>query len=265
LLDAGSLELLVLSTSAWLEVNSLRKQAQKEPSAVHADSASIPTADAPTYPAPAQSARAFPAFNDPFASQTPAFAPAHARAVAASAGDAPAAVASESFGAPAISGPSAAAQTETQIETQTTFAPGVPLESQSAVSPSPSEVQSAIAELDPALAEPLPLGHVETAPAPPPMPAPAISPEDQEIHRKAQRFARLLVDEIKLYNQAQVSEGRQNLDLYDRLKDVIDKSRVTYQKRYGNTVAISANYLEHEIMRSLAEDNPSIMGANFRQ
>jgi hypothetical protein len=33
LLDAGSLELLVLSTSAWLEVNSLRKQAQKEPSA----------------------------------------------------------------------------------------------------------------------------------------------------------------------------------------------------------------------------------------
>ncbi len=33
LLDVGSLELLVLSTSAWLEVNSLRKQAHKEPSA----------------------------------------------------------------------------------------------------------------------------------------------------------------------------------------------------------------------------------------
>src|SRR6202163_55262 len=37
-LDAGALELLVLSTSAWLEVNSLRKQAQKEPSAAHAES-----------------------------------------------------------------------------------------------------------------------------------------------------------------------------------------------------------------------------------
>jgi hypothetical protein len=95
--------------------------------------------------------------------------------------------------------------------------------------------------------------------------SPQLSPEDQEVHRKAQRFARLLVDEIKLYNQAKVSEGRKDKDLYDRLKDTIEKSRVTYQKRYGNTVAASANYFQHEIIRSLAEDDVSIMGANFRQ
>jgi hypothetical protein len=74
-----------------------------------------------------------------------------------------------------------------------------------------------------------------------------------------------LVDEIKLYNQAKVAEGRKNKDLYDRLHEVIQKSRGTYQKRYGNTVASSANYFEHEIIKSLAEDDPSIMGANFRQ
>jgi len=45
----------------------------------------------------------------------------------------------------------------------------------------------------------------------------------------------------------------------------IEKSRATYQKRYGNTVAASANYFQHEIIRSLAEDDLSIMGANFRQ
>ena len=95
-------------------------------------------------------------------------------------------------------------------------------------------------------------------------PVASISPEDQDIHRKAQRFARLLVDEIKLYNQAKVAEGRKNKDLYDRLKEVIEKSRATYQKRYGNTVAASANYFQHEIIRSLAEDDLSIMGANFR-
>ena len=67
--------------------------------------------------------------------------------------------------------------------------------------------------------------------------APAMSPEDADTHRKAQRFARLLVDEIKLYNQAKVTEGRKNKDLYDRLKEDIDKSRATYKKRYGNTVA----------------------------
>ena len=92
-----------------------------------------------------------------------------------------------------------------------------------------------------------------------------ISPEDQDVHRKAQRFARLLVDEIKLYNQAKVAEGRKNKDLYDRLKEMIEKSRATYQKRYGNTVAASGNYFQHEIIRSLAEDDLSIMGANFRQ
>ncbi len=52
-----------------------------------------------------------------------------------------------------------------------------------------------------------------------------ISPEDEEVHRKARRFARLLVEEIKLYNQDKVLEGRKNNDLFDRLKDAIDKSR----------------------------------------
>ena len=125
-----------------------------------------------------------------------------------------------------------------------------------------------VTETLPAPAEPLPVTHAavetiaETTVAVPP--ASAMSAEDQETHRKAQRFARLLVDEIKLYNQAKVAEGRKNKDLYDRLKETIEKTRATYQKRYGNTVAASANYLQHEIIRSLAEDDLSIMGANFR-
>jgi hypothetical protein len=48
------------------------------------------------------------------------------------------------------------------------------------------------------------------------------------------------------------------------LKETIEKSRATYQKRYGTTIAASANYFQHEIIRSLAEDDLSIMGANFR-
>jgi hypothetical protein len=95
--------------------------------------------------------------------------------------------------------------------------------------------------------------------------APAMSPEDADTHRKAQRFARLLVDEIKLYNQAKVAEGRKNKDLYDRLKEDIDKSRSTFKKRYGNTVAANSDYFQAELVRSLAEDDASIMGPNFRR
>jgi len=89
--------------------------------------------------------------------------------------------------------------------------------------------------------------------------------DEAEVHRKAQRFAKLLVDEIKLYNQAKVTEGRKKKDLYDRLKEDIEKSRSTFQKRYGNTVAASGNYFQNEVVRSLAEDDLSIMGANFRR
>ena len=92
-----------------------------------------------------------------------------------------------------------------------------------------------------------------------------MSPEDADVHRKAQRFARLLTDEIKLYNQAKVAEGRKHKDLYDRLKEDIEKSRVTYMKRYGSTVAASGNYFNSELIRSLAEDDVSLMGPNFHR
>ena len=102
-------------------------------------------------------------------------------------------------------------------------------------------------------------------------PAPArdefadLSPQDAEVHRKAQRFARLLMDEIKLYNQAKVADGRKNRDLYDRLKDDIEKSRATYLKRYGNTSAASKDYFTVELIRSLAQEDASLLGPNYRR
>jgi hypothetical protein len=90
---------------------------------------------------------------------------------------------------------------------------------------------------------------------------PDSSPE--EIHEKAQRFARLLVDEIKLYNQAKVNKGRQSKDLYRRLKKDIEKSRAGYDKKYGNTVAASGDYFTKEIIRGLADNDVTLMGCEF--
>ena len=92
-----------------------------------------------------------------------------------------------------------------------------------------------------------------------------MSVADADVHRKAQRFARLLMDEVKLYNQAKVTEGRKKKDLYDRLKEDIDKSRNTYNKRYGSTVAGSADYFSQEVIRSLAEDDVTLLGPNFHR
>ncbi|HEX3587438.1 MAG TPA: hypothetical protein VH024_15660, partial [Candidatus Angelobacter sp.] len=91
---------------------------------------------------------------------------------------------------------------------------------------------------------------------------PAASDED-ELHKKARRFAKLLVEEIKLYNQPRVEEGRQHKDLYDRLKVDIEKSRSTYDKRYAESAVASANYFTQELIRILADNDVSLMGAGF--
>lgn len=175
-LDTAALDVLVRATSAWLEVISQRKLAQRDG---NGEAPEISHSAAPS--------------NDPFA----AHAPMHA----------------------------AKAQHGTQAGKAMSVAAGV--------------------------------GASTAAVAP--------TGEETEVHRKAQRFARLLMDEIKLYNQSKVNEGRKHKDLYDRLKEDIEKSRVTYQKRYGNTAAASADYFNQELIRSLAEDDVSLLGNNFRR
>ena len=90
--------------------------------------------------------------------------------------------------------------------------------------------------------------------------APAPAPVDEEVHARARRFARLLVDEIKLYNEEKVVEGREHRDLYQRLKDDIQKSRAAYDRRYGQSAAASANYFEQELVRTLAQGDAALLG-----
>lgn len=87
--------------------------------------------------------------------------------------------------------------------------------------------------------------------------------EEDDLHRKARRFAKLLVDEIKLYNQSKVAEGRQHRDLYDRLKEDIEKSRAAYEKKFSGTPAASADYFTQELIRVLADNDAALLGSNF--
>jgi hypothetical protein len=195
-LESSALELLVIATSAWLEVVSLRKQLVAKEDGIMSTRVEPP----PPPPPPVQTVSSF---SDPFASHASKHIP-----------------------------PTAVATPE----------------------PAAAEVVEVVSAHSAA-----------AAPATAADPWAGMSPEDADVHRKAQRFARLLVDEIKLYNQAKVAEGRRHKDLYDRLKEDIDKSRGTFQKRYGSTAAASGDYFYNELLRSLAEDDVSIMGSNFRR
>jgi hypothetical protein len=103
--------------------------------------------------------------------------------------------------------------------------------------------------------------------APPPevaaaSPSHTAMPAVDETHDRARRFAKLLVDEIKLYNQGKVAEGRSRGDLYSRLHEDIEKSRAAYQKRYGECVK-DVDYFTQELIRILADNDRSVMGTGF--
>ena len=87
--------------------------------------------------------------------------------------------------------------------------------------------------------------------------------EERRLHNDARRFARLLVSEIKLYNEKKVLEGRQSHDLYDRLREAIDRSREMYDKRVQPPVAARFDYFHYELLNSLADGNADRFGTNY--
>ncbi len=86
---------------------------------------------------------------------------------------------------------------------------------------------------------------------------------ERRIHNDARRFARLLVSEIKLYNEKKVLEGRQAHDLYDRLREAIDRSREMYDKRVQPPVAAKFDYFHYELVNSLADGNAERLGGGY--
>lgn len=84
--------------------------------------------------------------------------------------------------------------------------------------------------------------------------------EDTKKHDEARRFARLLVSEIKLYNESKVEQGRKNNDLYERLKEDIDRSRQMYDERISDDVRKVSNYFYDELVRILADGRADALG-----
>ena len=96
-------------------------------------------------------------------------------------------------------------------------------------------------------------------PAAPPA-APALSPEETKAHDDAKRFARLIVSEIKLYNEAKVTEGRKAKDLYGRLKEDIERGRQMYHDRISPSLKNTTNYFHDELVRLLAGGDATALG-----
>jgi len=87
--------------------------------------------------------------------------------------------------------------------------------------------------------------------------------EEEHAHAEARRFARLLVTEIKLYNEDAVAEGREANDLYSRLQADIDRSREMYEKRAHPHIQEKIDYFHEQLIALLAQEEPSRMGPDY--
>ncbi len=89
---------------------------------------------------------------------------------------------------------------------------------------------------------------------------PLAQAEGDERRDEARRFAKLLVSEIKLYNEKSVQEGRLQGNLYERLKEDIDRSRQMYDERIPEDVRSSSNFFYEELVRILADGRAEALG-----
>ncbi|MCB9397236.1 MAG: hypothetical protein H6510_05435 [Acidobacteria bacterium] len=101
-----------------------------------------------------------------------------------------------------------------------------------------------------------------TKPEPPPSPTPpssAASDDSPEI-QKAKRVARVLVSDLKLYHEREVAAAQVKGNLYDAIREDIDRSYQHYKERAGTLAPPGTNYFKDELLRQLAEGNPRVLG-----
>ena len=100
----------------------------------------------------------------------------------------------------------------------------------------------------------------QSAPTSAPASLDSMDPETRKQHEDAKRFARLLVSEIKLYNEAKVQQARQQRGIYKMLKDDIERSRQLYSERVSTDIRESTKYFDDELIRILAAGDEAALG-----
>jgi hypothetical protein len=94
-------------------------------------------------------------------------------------------------------------------------------------------------------------------------PLDTLSEEEQELHARAQRFARVRVAELRLYDSSAVRHGREIRDIYGVLRSKIDSARHDFEREYLSASPSMADYLHEELVRTLANQDAEAMGPEY--
>ncbi len=90
-----------------------------------------------------------------------------------------------------------------------------------------------------------------------------LTPDDQALHLKAQRTAKVRVAQIRISESEALRNGIQTGDIYAALRASIDAAREEFRRTYIERSNTMVDYLHLEMTRSLAHDNPRLLGPDY--
>lgn len=86
---------------------------------------------------------------------------------------------------------------------------------------------------------------------------------EQQVHLKAQRFARVQVSQMRLHETQGVQSGRAKRDIYGALQQRIDDTRMVFRERYFAACPSMVDYLHLELVRTLAQEDADLLGKDY--
>lgn len=108
--------------------------------------------------------------------------------------------------------------------------------------------------------EPAEAGAEEAAAEARPFDLESLPPEVQDLHRRANRVAKVAMQDIQLLRPKDVRLGREHKDICHRLRTELDKARKEYDRRFRPILDDPIDYFHHWMVEILAGGNPEALG-----
>jgi hypothetical protein len=100
----------------------------------------------------------------------------------------------------------------------------------------------------------------EAVEAPPVFNLDSLPPEEQELHRRAFRVAKVSMQDIRMLRPEDVKMGRENKDLCFRLRDDIEKAHKEYDRRFQAIHTHPVDYFYDWMVEILGGGDPQALG-----
>jgi hypothetical protein len=88
----------------------------------------------------------------------------------------------------------------------------------------------------------------------------ALSSEMQDLHRRANRVAKVAMQDIKLLRPKDVRLGREHKDVCTRMRGDLDKARKEYDRRFRAIEGHPVDYFYHWLVEILGEGDAECLG-----